>query len=103
METALKASFIDKYKSKGEDKFYSLLLTLAVDRMIEIKNGKKASPPEEDLLSYYEKFLIMYRREGEELYLDIAKVFRRAAHKIYRISVKNNNIKPNCKFLHAVK
>lgn len=95
--------FIDKYKSIGEQKFYNFLLTYAINKIILIKDKSyKGISPEIELLEYHDKFLILYRRGGEEANLELCKLFRKAAHKIYRIMLKKNMINKNLKFISAV-
>lgn len=106
----LKQEFVPKYLAAGEDRFYRFLLTYAINKLIGIEKqatDKKSisveiTPPDLELLEYYEKFLVLYRREGEETYLEIATLFRKAAHRIYRIMLKKNMTVPNAKFLHLV-
>jgi hypothetical protein len=100
---ALKKEFVPKYLSVGEPKFYRFLLFYALNKLITIEKGSyKGTSPELELLDYYDQFIILYRREGEEIYLDIARIFRRAAHKIYRVMLKKNMTTYNLKFLNLV-
>ena len=55
-----------------------------------------------ELMEYYDMFLKLYRREGEAIYLELAKQFRRAGHKIYRIILKKGLTERNNKFLNIV-
>lgn len=100
---ALKKEFLTKYKSEGNEKFYRFLLVYSVQKMIVLeKKEHPILPPNLELLEYYDQFIILYRREGEEIYLDIAKVFRKVAHKIYRVMLKKNLTPKNSKFLNLV-
>jgi len=92
--------FISKYKSMGEDRFYRFLLSYAMDKIANFE--KKDISPEVELIGYYEKFLQLYRREGEIDYLELAKIFRKAGNKIYRVLLKTNSINKNNKFLNVV-
>jgi hypothetical protein len=99
----LKKEFIPKYQKVGNEKFYNFLITYAINKLIAIdKEDYKGIYPDVEFLNYYEKFLILYRRESEDIHLDIAKIFRKAAHKIHRIMIKKQITKTNNKFLRAV-
>ncbi len=100
---ALKKEFVPKYLAAGESKFYRLLTVYGVKKMMEIEKGTyKGISPELHFLESYNQFIILYRREGEEVYLALARVFRRAAHKIYRLMLKKNMTEKNTKFLNLV-
>lgn len=100
----LKNDFISKYLAQGEDKFYKFLLLYALNKIILMKQDNYSGPsPEIELIELYEKFLLIYRREGNEDYFAVAKLFRKAAHKIYRTMFNKGLIKKNSKFLNLVK
>ena len=100
---ALKKEFVPKYLAAGEPKFYRFLLLYALNKLIYIEKGSfKGISPETEFLDYYDQFIILYRREGEEIYLDLARVFRRAGHKIYRIMLKKKMTEYNPRFLNLV-
>lgn len=101
---SLKQEFVPKYKAAGEsDKFYRSLLFLALNKMVIIEQGfLKGVSPDVAFLDCYDQFIILYRREGEEHYLDMARAFRRAAHKMYRVLRKKNLIPYNPRFLNLV-
>lgn len=100
---ALKKNFVPKYLATGEQKFYRFLLLYALNKLIYIeKDFFKGKSPELEFLDYYEQFIILYRREGEEVYLELARVFRRAAHKVYRVMLKKSMTERNAKFLNLV-
>lgn len=99
----LKQEFVPKYLANGEPKFYRFLLTYALNKLVLIEKGTyKGQLPDLEFLDYYDRFIILYRREGDEIYLQIAKVLRKAAHKIYRIMLKKNMTTTNVKFLNLV-
>jgi hypothetical protein len=99
----LKKEFVPKYLAVGEQKFYNFLLTYALNKLISIEKGSyTGESPELEFLDYYERFMILYRREGEDVCLDLARVFRKAAHKIYRVLLKKNKTERNLKFLNLV-
>lgn len=116
----LKREFVPKYLAVGEDRFYRFLLEYADQKMDEMERAKSKPKPKKkekekekekevetvspnlEFLDYYERFLVLYRREGEPLYLDIAGLFRKAAHRVYRLMLKRGMTPPNGKFLHLV-
>lgn len=99
----LKQQFVPKYINGGKDKFYRFLLLCQIDKLMLINKGMyRGISPELEFLEYYDRFIILYRREGEEGYLDMARIFRRAAHKIYRVMLKKNMTVRNAKFLNVV-
>jgi len=99
----LKQEFIPKYLAAGEQKFYRFLLFYALNKLIAIEKGAyKGEVPNLEFLNYYDRFIVLYRREGEEVYLQIARILRKAAHKIYRIMLKKNMTETNPKFLNSV-
>ena len=103
---ALKKEFVPKYLATGEPKFYRFLLLYALNKLIFIEKSTKGSfkgkSPELEFLDIYDQFIILYRREGEEIYLDLARVFRRAGHKVYRVMLKKKMTDRNLKFLNLV-
>jgi len=103
MATEAKSNFVNKYLEKGEDQFYRFLISYAVNKLVAIGNGTyKGVPPDQELLEYYNQFIILYRREGDTVYLDLARLFRKAAHKIYRVMLKKDMTPRNGKFLNLV-
>ena len=103
---ALKKEFVPKYLAAGEEKFYRFLLLYALNKLIFMgkidKDSFKGKSPETEFLDYYDQFIILYRREGEEVYLDLARVFRRAGHKVYRVMLKKKMVEKNGRFLNLV-
>lgn len=100
----LKKEFVPKYLAAGEQKFYRFLLVYALNKLVLIKEGTyKGTAPDLEFLNYYDRFMTLYRREGDDTYLQVAKVFRKAAHKMYRILLKKDMIQENVKFLNLVK
>lgn len=99
----LKQEFIPKYLAVGEQKFYRFLLVYALNKLVLFEQKSyKGIYPNLEFIDYYEKFILMYRREGDMVYFDIARIFRRAAHKIYRIMLKKNMTIVDLKFLNLV-
>lgn len=97
----IKKLFINKYSTVGEEKFYKFLITYALNRIVE-PTVKSNYNPALELMDYYDMFLKLYRREGDEIYLELARQFRRAGHKIYRVIKKKGLIEKNNKFLNIV-
>ncbi len=99
----LKKEFVPKYIVNGEQKFYRFLIFYAVNKLMAIKSGKyKGISPELEFMEYYDCFIILYRREGDLTYINLAKLFRKAAHKIYRVMLKEDMTPRNAKFLNLV-
>lgn len=99
----LKQEFVPKYLADGESKFYRFLLLYALNKLVAIeKDIYKGETPNLEFLAYYDRFVIWYRREGDEVYLKVARVLRKAAHKIYRVMLKKKMTEINPKFLNLV-
>ena len=93
----------NKYISVGEKKFYRNMLVYYLNKLMLIeKNEYKGISPEIELLEYYDYFVILYRRQGEENILQLAKLIRKIAHKIYRIMLNKSLTERNSKFLNLV-
>lgn len=98
----LKETYLPKYLA-GKQRFYRLLLTYGVHKMILMQEEKfRGMPPDIEFLQYHEIFLFLYRREGDETFLDMSKLFRKAAHKLYRTMLKKEMTLKNNKFLNLV-
>lgn len=70
---------------------------------ISLSNLELNARPEYRLLDQSQEFLKLFRRTGEENYLTLSKVLRRAAHIIYREYLKQNKGKLDLKrFLNIV-
>jgi len=99
----LKKEFLPRYLAVGEQEFYKFLLVFAMTRLVAIEKGDyKGSTPDLEFLQYYEGFIILYRREGDENYINAARLFRKAAHKINRLMLKKNMTVKSPKFLTLV-
>lgn len=100
---SLKSQFVSKYQNLGSYKFYRLLIVYSLNKLVLIeKDEYRGISPNLEFIDCYDKFIILYRREGNETYLEIAKLFRKAAHKIYRVMLKKNMTAINKKFLTLV-
>lgn len=99
----LKKEFVPKYMPVGEVKFYRFLLFYALKKMVLIEQGfDKGTAPDIAFLECYDQFIILYRREGEKHYLNMARAFRKAAHKIYRVMLRKKMTAHNPRFLNLV-
>lgn len=98
----VKHEFVDRFRAVGRDRFYNFILTFGVDKLVRIRDGQKMLSPEVEFLDYYDKFLMLYRRGLDEDYLELAKLFRKAAHKIYRVGIKQKLIDRSTRFLNLV-
>lgn len=98
----VKELFISRYSTIGDENFYQFLISYALTK-IEEKKKKNNINPEIELLNYSDRFLHLYRKENKEVYLIISKIFRKAAHSIYRKLLKQKMIKENKRFLNLVK
>jgi hypothetical protein len=99
----IKENLVPEFMANGEPKFYRTILFLAMQKLVLMNKGLyRGIPPNLEYLEYHDRFIILYRREGDELYLRIAKMLRKAAHKIYRIMLKKNMTSPDPRFLNLV-
>jgi hypothetical protein len=99
----LKKDFVSKYQLMGEDKFYRFLLAYAISKLASIKNKTYDKVyPDIEFMEYYERFMILFRKEGKEVYLHIGKCFRKASHRIYRLMLRQKLTDRNTKFLNLV-
>jgi hypothetical protein len=100
---ALKDNFVPKFLSNGEDRFYKSLLFLAVNKLVFIQNGSyRGAPPHIEYIDYHNRFLCLYRRSGDETFLKISQLLRKAAHKIYRAMLAKNMATKDNNFLNSV-
>lgn len=100
-----KQLFINKYATIGNEKFFRFLISYAENRIANDTSARKIKgylSPEVELLDYYEKFMFLYRKESNKDLLNIAKIFRRAAHATYRILLKLKLTRKSQKFLNLV-
>ena len=99
----IKTNLVPEFLANGEEKFYRTIIFLALQKLVLIsKDSYRGVPPHLEYLDYHDRFIILYRREGDDVYLRIAKMLRKAAHKIYRIMLKKNMTPPHPKFLNLV-
>jgi hypothetical protein len=95
---------VDRYNSMGEDNFYNHLVMGSMEKIAELRKTKEflSIGPEGELLKIHDKFLQIFRRTGERVYLEIAILLRRCAHKVYRTLLNQKLINSNAKFLRIV-
>jgi hypothetical protein len=98
----LKKEFVPKYTAVGEPKFYRSLLFDAINKLRLKEKESFKTAPNIEFLEWSQQFLTMYRREGDQVYLEMSRIFRRAAHKIYRALLKKKMITYNPRFLNLV-
>ena len=91
--------FVSKYLSKGPEQFYNSIIYHSLSGLSE---DNKEYNPAIELLDYYEVFLKLYRREGNQVNLDLSILFRKASHKVYRVLLKKKLIETNLRFLNVV-
>ena len=102
---SINEEFLPKFLEIGPDKFFRFLIIYALNKLIYIakdKNKYKGVSPEIEFINYYDQFIILYRRNGEQHHLDLARIFRRAGHKIYWTMLRKEMINRNDKFLNLV-
>ena len=98
-----KTPYVERYHSVGEHRFYRFLLHYAVSKLIKISNDEyRGTSPEIELLDHADRFLQLYRREQQEVFLELSRIFRKAAHKIYRLMLKRQLTTINARFLNVV-
>lgn len=97
-------SLVKEFLTNGESKLYNSLLSQSVKQIILLMNEDKKNKiyPDKMLLTMSNKFLKQYRISGDESYLKISKILRRAAHKIYRVLLKKHLVAKNNDFLNLV-
>lgn len=93
----LKKQIISKYND-GDDKLHKFLLSYALKTIIDLDTNR----PDLELLDLHDKFLIMFRREDEPQFLNVARICRKSAHKVYRILFKKNLVNKDTRFLNVV-
>lgn len=89
-------TYVDILISSGEEGLYQRVVGMGVMRY-----AAKIKEPEVELLDLSESFFVAFRRTGDERLFIVGKVFRRAAHTLYRKLYKVTSEK-NSRFLRAV-
>jgi hypothetical protein len=99
----LKNTYLPQYLAGGKQRFYRSLLTYGLSKMILMQGEKfRGIAPDVELLEYHDIFLFLYRREGDQAFLDMSKIFRKAAHKLHRVMLKKEMTYRNPVFLNLV-
>jgi len=81
----------------GPDRFYHKVIGAGMIHSVETPD------PEVAMLNTAEGFLYLFRRTGNEEFLLISKILRRAAHVVYRqLMRQNKEKKPNRRFIASV-
>lgn len=90
-------NYIQQLTERGEDGFYRHLIAIGIKRSIHIKD------PQVEILNTSEGFLLLFRKTGDKIYDKFYRLFRRAAHTLYRqFNKKEAKSKQSNRFLHAV-
>lgn len=85
-------------KRKGSEGLYRHLIGVGVLKSISGNNS------DFEMLNKSNSFFSLFRRTGEEVYFELGKVFRRAAHTLYRQLLKiNKDKRKSDKFLNVVR
>ncbi len=104
MQKETQNSLISKYRAIGKHNFYHFLLANSISKLVYYKNDNyTGTPPALELLEQSQYLLMMYRRSCEEDLIEMSKIFRRAAHKIYLVMLKKDLMIKSDKFLNLVK
>lgn len=90
--------FLHKYSMVGDEKFYIFLVKFSLEQ--PFVRGERSSALK--LMDYHTIFLKLYRKEGDEIYSDIARVFRKAAHKVFRVLCRRGLESRNNVFLYLL-
>lgn len=97
-----KKLFVSKFISFGDEKFYKFLIDYSIDRIAKSDSKSISISPELELMDYHDRFLVLYRKDDDVVYLEIAKLFRKAAHRIYGIMLNKSLTERNSRFLSLV-
>lgn len=81
---------------KGEDGFYRHVVAVGIKRSTQDEH------PEIQTLHMSDAFFLLNRQTGDNLYSIFGRLFRRAAHTLYRQFNKEEDKKVSKKFLRAV-
>jgi|ERR1019366_3067372 hypothetical protein len=93
----------EKYDLLGEKRFYASILKSSIKKVIKVKNGEfKGTSPDIELIDRYDQFLSRFRQEKKESLLKIARIFRKAAHRIHWSLLRNGLTKKDSRFLVIV-
>ena len=98
LSSELANEYIDLLSKIGEEGLYQRTLGVVNQPELKVEN------PDIEILDFSEAFVSKYRSTGQEEFLTIGKILRRAAHKIYRTLLeKDKTKKPSPRFLTLIK
>jgi len=100
LNTAQRIDILEAYNFVGASKFYRLLLSNGIKQLVEYEEGM--IKPELQYLDIADRLLTSFRQEKQSIYLELSKLFRQAAHKIYRIANQVGISPANKRFLQLV-
>ena len=84
--------YVELLHKSGEEKMFQAAVGIGMKVSADIPN------PEDGILDESDAMLTLYRRTGQEEYLTLSKLLRKAAHVVYRqLMIQNSNKKPNRK------
>lgn len=94
----LKQEYVGILKRRGEHGLYKRAIGDFFIRTRDVQH------PEIELLDISEGFFVLHRKTGEEAFLTIGRILRKAAHYLYRELLRNgHNSETNMRFLNLVK
>ena len=96
VKLSLSVSYEKLLNEKGEDYFYRYVIGIAVISRTSITNV------ENSLLDTADGFFALSRQTGNINFFTIAKILRKAAHKLYRDSLRVPEAPKNKRFLQLV-
>jgi hypothetical protein len=103
LDTLIKKDIVEQYRSIGKERFYQSLLAHGNAKSMLMQKGQyDGVSPEIEMMEGYDKFLILYREDDEEAFLEIANLMRRAGHIIYRNLLNKKLTSVNDRFLNRV-
>jgi hypothetical protein len=104
MDDSVKNTLSQEYLKGGENYLSKKLLVSAIKQIsLLIEQGSNSKNfPDTELLNISQNFLQLYREEGDDHYLEISKICRKVAHRVYRVLLKKHLVKKNNKFLNLV-
>ena len=104
MDDSVKNLLFQEYLKGGEKHLFKKLLVSAIKKipLLVAQGSSSKNFPDIELLNMSQNFLQLYREEGDERYLEISKICRKVAHRVYRVLLKQHLVKQNNKFLNLV-
>jgi hypothetical protein len=94
---------LEEFNTLGELSFYKKVLFASLKEVVLLKSDKEyTSTPHLSLLALHDTLISKYRADDKEQYLIMARIYRKVAHKIYWIMLKERLSNINYKFLNRV-